>query len=273
MEYINSCLQWKSFVQFFRFLCVSSTVAIIIYWIFEFSKDEHISAIEYKTYTDINDLKHLEFTICLQNPFIESRLKEFDANLNSTLYMKYLTGQIDSNETYKHVSFDKVTINPYDHIALINVWKTKEAPLTCNDLAFCPYIEIKNNINAFEIGGDSFYKCFGLQVKDRFANNVKSVQLAFRQALNSSLANVMGAYVMFNYPQQAFKPSKWRRIWSNLNQKSETNVFTITSLEMIRRRNKRNEQCLQNWLEYDNHIIRSHLEQLGCKPPYISINI
>ena len=45
--------------------------------------------------------------------------------------------------------------------------------------------------------------------------------------------------------------------------------FTINNLEIISRRNKRNEPCITNYWEYDHAIVNMHIAKLGCRPPYL----
>ena len=43
--------------------------------------------------------------------------------------------------------------------------------------------------------------------------------------------------------------------------------FKINSVEVLRRRNKANEPCNENWENYDDNILVKHTEAVGCKAP------
>ena len=44
--------------------------------------------------------------------------------------------------------------------------------------------------------------------------------------------------------------------------------FDIQQVEVLKRRNKRNDPCVPNELNFDQMILDDYLEQLGCKAPY-----
>ena len=272
MECIKSYLSFKNFVQLFRVLCFIATVSIVIYWIFTFAKDEDLSKIEIRPFKSKDDLAQLEFTICFENPFREEILKKFDANLSSTEYTLYLKGGIPDKQTYKNILFDEVTLNLYDHLAYIRVWKINGEFSICKNLTHCPYVEVKNNANAFTYGSALyFFKCYGIQSSHLVANEIIEIEIAFKPTLSlystsdrwieTSLAYVglCGAYVFPNYPQQVFRPSRWQPILKNLDKQRKLE-FSVTDIEMIKRRNKRNDPCLLNFTNFDNYIMGKHVK-------------
>ena len=44
--------------------------------------------------------------------------------------------------------------------------------------------------------------------------------------------------------------------------------FMMQQLEVLKRRNKRNDPCVPDELNFDRIMLDEHLEQIGCKAPY-----
>ena len=39
-------------------------------------------------------------------------------------------------------------------------------------------------------------------------------------------------------------------------------------MEIIKRRNKRNDPCVSDHLDYDEHTLNEHIKEIGCRAPY-----
>ena len=46
--------------------------------------------------------------------------------------------------------------------------------------------------------------------------------------------------------------------------------YKLKGIERIKRRNKRNYPCYEDWKNYDAMIYKAHAKHLGCNPPYFS---
>ena len=80
-------------------------------------KNEDVSKIEIKYFKNkSHDIKLPEFTICLQNPFLDNRFNEIHSNLSTEGYLNYLTGQIPDNGFYRDLDFDNITIDLSEYI-------------------------------------------------------------------------------------------------------------------------------------------------------------
>ena len=45
-------------------------------------------------------------------------------------------------------------------------------------------------------------------------------------------------------------------------------MFLITSIEVLKRRNKHNNPCLVDWKHFDGLVLHKHLQTVGCSAPY-----
>ena len=55
------------------------------------------------------------------------------------------------------------------------------------------------------------------------------------------------------------------------NDQEYTMNFIITSVDVLKRRNKRSRQCIEDAVEYDHEIMKNHLTSIGCKPVYLNV--
>ena len=77
------------------------------------------------------------------------------------------------------------------------------------------------------------------------------------------------ATVIFNYPEQFHLFSEnTKTIWQHRDKGKIFNSFSITGMEVLKRRNKQEEPCLQNWTHFDDLLFRKHLENISCRTPY-----
>ena len=44
--------------------------------------------------------------------------------------------------------------------------------------------------------------------------------------------------------------------------------FIITTIEVLKRRNKHNDPCLVDWKHVDDLVLNKHLNRVGCSAPY-----
>ena len=76
-------------------------------------------------------------------------------------------------------------------------------------------------------------------------------------------------YSTIFYPEQMFlevEPMRTTYIQSSM---AGLNVY-VHGIEMLMRRNSRHKKCLENSEFYDDNLIRTHVESVGCKPFYLS---
>ena len=49
-------------------------------------------------------------------------------------------------------------------------------------------------------------------------------------------------------------------------------MFLITNIEVVKRRNKHDEPCLDDWTHFDGLVLHKHLKKVGCSAPYQKTN-
>ena len=263
-------------INIFKFVCGISALFMVGFWTLKFHKNEDVSEVKYISYEYHKDITYPELSICITQPFLyENLLRHSNGTVSVEQYHEYIRGDPDSTfqEEYRKVSFDDVTINLVEYVE--HVWlrdndANPQNDLRCTSLSTCPYVTFKNNFNGF--AQRSITKCFGFSVNMNSSGNVKSLYVKFKPELSAILDKIgklsyIGSgntYLSLNYPGQKLKhPILFREIW-----KKESASIKVLSMEVLRHRNKNQGPCLDDWMNYDDMVIKQHHNNIGCSPPY-----
>ena len=262
----------------FKVACILATAVMIGFWILEFLKNEDTSVIEYKNFEEIEDTRYPELSLCFLRPFLAKKLRAHNSNLTFDSYWKYIEGKKSFGESYMDITFNNVTFNLFDYLKNYQMQFNSNKELmkyTCKDAHNCKHIILKKNFDGL-FDNVGFFRCFGIRIKRQFEKQVKVLVLHFKASLENELSQMRKdtgindvVTAVFNYPQQIYRYSEnVRYIWKNPNEGNIINLFTITKMEVLKRRNKHGEPCLANWMQFDDFISNNHLEKKNCRAPY-----
>ena len=263
----------KSFMIMFKCLCGVVTLFMVGYWMKKFQKDEDVSQVQYISMNSMEDVSHPEITICIDKPFL---IQAFEETANIFDYMEYLNGDGDHDQKYKSISFANVTINIFEYLEDIVLWKTDDT----EDRICCPgdsnynAIELRNSFNGLIEG--VFSKCFSIGISPKFGKTVKFMKIGFNQILTQVIEDMQkkgfGRYIVIftNLRNQVSRyVNKYQEIWQALSNKNMNVAAVMASTEILRRRNKRSDPCNTNWRDYDNILMNEHIDRVGCSNPYL----
>ena len=76
----------------------------------------------------------------------------------------------------------------------------------------------------------------------------------------------------FNFPQQLFQDYTPGQYWNKLNMTGYAEWFKITTVELLKRRNKPSQPCFHQWKEHDDWILKQHVKDVGCRAPYMNLH-
>ena len=261
--------------HFYKFLCIFATVFMVGYWLFRYGKNYDATLIEFKLLNDTDDLIYPEMTLCFYHPFLRNERFNITKDKWKWKYVEYLR-RLEHNETFKDIKYEQVTPDLNDYFEEVRfTWKSGEQPenFTCFLKDNCPYYTIRNNYNGFSPEW-RFLKCFGINIVRHYAKNIVTARFIFNESLQNAIRQVQMLQVSFNHPNQFTRPrSGLKQIWPKTLAKGKWNVveiFQITSLEVLKRRNKPKEPCTDEWNSFDQLVLKKHLESVGCRTPYIS---
>lgn len=116
--------------------------------------------------------------------------------------------------------------------------------------------------------GTQFSKCFGIEIEKGYALDIQDgVIILFKDDLNLLLNQVNMVQVLFNYRNQFIRPiGGVQNVWAKKKKRAE--IFQITSLDVVTRRNTKENPCLLNWKKYDECVMIQHFKTAGCRAPY-----
>ena len=115
-------------------------------------------------------------------------------------------------------------------------------------------------------------KCFAFHPK--FAN-IRSINLVFNSIFypngsrpSSSLE--FSTVVAFHLPSQSLTMAdRMKYTWPIRSQKNFYRMnFKLQQIEILKRRNKRNDPCITDDYNFDQVFLDDYLEKVGCKAPY-----
>ena len=254
---------------------VASTF-MVIYWIVEYRKNEDSTVVEVKDIKTMEDAILPAITVFVVNPFIKEKLVEANAEVNASQYLKYLTGTIDGNEGYRNISYEDVTIDLFEYLDSYRIsWKSStprnKAPstTTCAATQKCPYVLFKNNLNAV-FYGSYIFKGFGIELARSTARLVKNLKLTFRSSLKNLIGTFNSVNVMIHYPQQILHKTTLnaKPIWTNINETAGLISVVVKALEIQKKRNTQKHPCRDDWMHFDELVLKEHIEKVGCRAPY-----
>ena len=260
----------NTFKLAFKVLCLFVTAGMIVYWIAKYLKDEDISVVEYKLVENMESAIQPEFSICFENPFIEEKFNNNNSNISSERYLQYLNGDMPGDATYEGIDYDNVTIQLFQNLEYVEVtgdFSGGQKYKNCSNIYKCPFVIIKNNLNAF-VESSIFNKCFGVKLAESYQSKVFGIFMVFSRELRPILEKVGNVYMGFNFPEQLLQDYMGGQYWNKLNTTGYAEWFKITTVELLKRRNKPSQPCSTEWKELDDWILKKHIKDVGCRAPY-----
>ena len=149
---------------------------------------------------------------------------------------------------------------------------TLENRKRCEAIDNCPYVKFKNNFNGFI--KNRITRCSGFHVNLTSSGNVEALSVGFKPELSNILNqfsehSLAQTFVLLNYPGQILHCSEvGRPIWNDPNRSMGMYAITVSSNEILRRRHKTESPCFSDWTSFDDRVLKTHHERVGCSPPY-----
>ena len=96
--------------------------------------------------------------------------------------------------------------------------------------------------------------------------------MVFSRELRHLIGMVGNVFMGFNFPQQIMQDYMAGQYWNKLNTTGYAEWFKITTVELLKRRNKPSEPCSIEWKEHDDWILKQHVKDVGCRAPYMNLH-
>lgn len=250
------------------FVCWTTTAALTIYFIYLYSLNADLCIVDYKKFYDTKDDLLPTLSLCLKNPFLKHKLSEHHPLINDTSYLDFLKRET-FHPIFMSVDHKNVTVNLSDNVASYQVgyrngtWKQH-------------YKNQENgawNIFKFSFSGfwvDRFFNCYDLQVpKDKHVRYfITSISTSiFPDGIRPQ--EDYGMMTLLHYPNQVLKSGKTMKYSFPERRKDHFIMrYFVTGVEVVRRRDKGDRPCNEDWENYDNSVLSNHVTQIGCRTPY-----
>ena len=250
----------------FKALCFIVLFAMITYWFYKFSNDEDVCLVDYKPIKETRDVQYPEVSLCFQAPLLEEKLKTLESGLNSSSYELYLRGKLFDHKM-KRINYEDVSINITEYyIQTAVVWKNGTIALVQSATPYLSFSGFKYR---------RFMKCYSVMTPQLNWGEVKFIDHMYNISLYLKHFNVSsgGVVARIHQPNQFVATDDAQYLSSSMNTSRGVSLgILMTSLEVLKRRNKRREPCVTDWSQYDKKYMNEHVAESGCSPPYFEPN-
>ena len=267
---MSNCVTIKTFQIFFSVCCYLVTLALLVFCCNIYFKNENITEIKYKKFNDDSISPYPSISICSQlapNMFKEDKLKDRGIETNASSYHDFLKGKF-WDEKMLDVNYEEVTAPMESYVLYSRAFKNFDPDLKQNGIAFQ---KIKADSLPTYMG---VYKCITFDLPNEIQKRIKYATIVLENSIftNGMFPENEKFLSHFHFPNYLYGTSigtKWSWQSKNLTSSYVHRVlqFTITSTEVLNRRNKGGNTCIHH-TDHDKDYKDKAMEAAGCIPPY-----
>ena len=266
-------MQSQYLSHIFKFLCTLIAGCLGAYWCYQYSLNAEYSVVNYKQFYETNEDVFPTMSFCLKNPFSREALKRLD--INESLYTSFLMGEV-FDQKFLNVSFDLVTHDIADFIKGYRVYFKNsthikmDSGLSNEERNKLTYSSFNGILGAYP----GFYKCFALsipKIKDLSIFRILLSNKIFPEGKRPTKYDFM---TMVHLPKQfllSYQTVKWIWPYRPKNESYKSRCL-IQSVELVRKRDKKEKRCNGQWQDYDDRITRQHIKENKCRNVYQNSN-
>ena len=287
--------------QIYHITCVLTTLGLVSWCYFEYSLNEDATQIHNREFHKTPDDIYPSTTICLNSPFKEEKLKEFDPDLTTQKFRQFLMGYppweyneetqtLDYgvwNKSWIDIDYDYVTYQLTDLISSVSVkflhnhqnidrlsFLVQNNSLTMasekSGVDYADITEMKASVSARA----PYYKCFTFDVPFIRGANVYYMDININASIFPSgeiRPRDDDFVITFGYPHQLIQ-TVWKNAVFYEKKVSASSCYsletTIGSMEVLHSRDKLEDRCNRNWQNQDEDDLKSIMTRIGCNPKY-----
>ena len=257
-------MRWKyveAIEYSFKASCFLVVLLMFVLWIQKYVDDKNVCLVDYIPSKVDHEALIPEMSLCFRKPFIEDRFDGLGFEVNTSTYLKHLTGE-EFQEKYNHIEYNNVTVNLNDYFLYSTIlWSNLS---TSEDVE----VGIRPIFNGRKFG---FNKCFSINTKGVSMADVLMVKYIFE---NKVLIEYVEAH--FDMFFKLHSPNQFLLLESDFTfityDKNQVNglyvEMDIQKLEVLKRRNRRNAPCMMEWNRWDQLTVLKQIKKVGCLAPY-----
>ena len=241
-------------------ICIFATIGLSIYSMYRYSLNEDTTEVRVTSFLSSNDSIYPSLSFCILPPFLKNNFTIYgDENINLTSYQKFLKGDFWDDKMLK-VDYDNVTIALSDN--LINgTYKTHSRKVGIVDW----------NVKYFVSFRSLQRKCFTIRAPTPTKGLLLHSWLKIKNEIfpEGKISDDQKIYTYLHYPGQRFTAYYTVKNDFDSRQNKSNNyrmVFRVQNIDVIIRRNKLHEHCLDGEQHYDDLYIQKWTQKVGCRP-------
>lgn len=259
----------RFFRHIFAVVCIFITFCMCGYWVIKFNHDDDHTVVEYREFYHGEDDIHPTISLCLKNPFLNEALARY--GIDETSYLAFLMGEY-YDEKMLEIDYNLVTIDLVNFIKGYRIYYQNE---TFEKHQSGLSLTKKQNLVSVSFNGivgteRFFYKCFALQVPHR--KNLLTFRILLSNDIfpNGIRPTKYGLRTYVHLPNQFLLSSytgKW--IWPHRYANESYKMrFLQYGIDIVTKRNKKDDSCYEGWTEYDEWLVDKHKNETKCNNPY-----
>ena len=263
-------------------ICWTGVIALTGYWIYVFTLNNDLIAVDYKKYYDGKKDVFPVLSLCFSERISNEKLKSLHPNVNSSSYLDFLYGNV-WKPNMSLIDFPKVISNMTDYIEEDFIRFRNGSYLSIhseyfNDSSYGDKMikergdgKRKFSANYAFFAYNRLFNCYELSVPHDKEINEFFFRIKTSIFPSGIRHQMYGLVSILHYPNQLYISSNRRYEWPFAREKMDSYMmkFHIRGVEVLRRRQKWNSPCNENWQNQDSEIIHKYTHNLGCRPPYL----
>ena len=241
-------------------ICILATVGLSIYSMYRYSLNEDTTEVRVTSFLSSKDSIYPSLSFCILPPFLKNNFTIYgDENINLTSYQNFLKGDFWDDKMLK-VDYDNVTIALSDN--LINgTYKTHSRKVGIVDW----------NVQYFVSFRSLQRKCFTIRAPTPTNGLLLHSWLKIKSDIfpEGKISDDQKIYTYLHYPGQRFTAYYTIKNDFDSRQNKSNNyrmVFRVQNIDVIIRRNKMHEPCLDGEQHYDELYLQKWTQKIGCRP-------
>ena len=244
-------------------ICLLTTIGLLIYSISRYLANEDTTLVKVTQFLSTKVAIYPSLSFCILPPFLEEKFDVYgNPEINMTSYRNFLDGTFWDNRLLR-IDYDNVTVSFSDNLISAG-FRTHSGTLS--------------NWNAWDADNyvsfrSSKRKCFTINAPFPSMGPLMRFRLRIKRKFFPGEKTPTGKkiYSYLHYPGQRFtayytiKTDFTSMHSKDYNYKIE---FDVRNIDVITRRNKFLEPCVEDWRNYDDRFMQNKVNEVGCRPPH-----
>ena len=292
MKHNRSQIFYKRIVSLYEYSCVALAIVLVLGVFYAFFQNSDITRVEWVEFQSTEERIYPSFSLCIGDILRNDKLKEYGVDKNE--YLRFLTGEIWDPRLIG-IDYHNVSVNLLEDLLAFEMYEEKFNGDIVSDRNYL--FDRTGPSKAHMV--PSFYqdsspafgliqKCLTFDIpyeKDKRWSWItvvmnKSIFVSGARPFNSKMNNKDATDVFsvhIHHPGQRYRYSQTKRDWNTLEPSKDHNhgktsygmKFYISSVEIMKKRNKYRKPCHNDENLKDDEIIKENMiNNFACNPPY-----